>query len=54
MEVEAIVANLRASALRSQLEPLVLPGNLRSVNIVSGQIRADERAASPPGMSGVE
>lgn len=48
------VANLSANALLSQLELHVLPGNLRSLNIVSGQIRGDEHAASSPGMLCVE
>lgn len=54
MEAEKFVANLSANALLSQLELHVLPGNLRSLNIVSGQICGDEHAASPPGMLGVE
>lgn len=31
-----------------------LPGNFRSLNIVSQQIRDDEHAASPPGMLNVQ
>lgn len=54
MEAEKFIANLSANVLLSQLELHVLPGNFISLNIVSGQIRGDEHAASPPGMLGVE
>lgn len=54
MEAEKSASNLSANAAGSQLELHVLPGNFRSSNIVSGQIRDDEHAASPPGMLSVE
>lgn len=54
IEAEKFIGNLSANALLGQLEPHVLPGNFRSSNIVSGQIRGDEQVASPPGMLGVE
>lgn len=48
MDAEKSATNLSANAGPSQLELHALPGNLRSLNIVSGQIRDDERAASSP------
>lgn len=54
MDAEKSVTDLSANAGPSQLELHALPGNFRSLNIVSGQIRDDEHAASPPGMLSAE
>lgn len=54
MEAAKSVSNPSANALLVQLELHVLPGNFRSLNIVSGQIHVEEHAASPSGMLGAE
>lgn len=54
MDAEKSVKNVSANALPSQLELHALPGNFRSLNIVSQQIRDDEHAASPPRMLNVQ
>lgn len=54
MDAEKSVTNVSANALPSQLELHVLPGNFRSLNIVSRQIYDEEHAASPPGMLNVQ